>query len=173
MPRDELKTFFAPRSIAIVGVSRAEYVFGGTSFLLKFQEAGFPGRLYPVNPEADEICGIKAYPSLSSLPEVPDLVMVCIAAPHVPTLLEECGRIGARHIHILTSGFNELGTEQGRLLEQRIASIAREKGLWSRRTWSWSTPRTSLRTNAPSTWRSGRPERISPSQEAPKWTSWH
>ena len=129
MPRDELKTFFAPRSIAIVGVSRADYVFGGTSFLLKFQEAGFPGRLYPVNPEADEICGIKAYPSLSSLPEVPDLVMVCIAAPHVPALLEECGRIGARHIHILTSGFNELGTEQGRLLEQRIASIAREKGL--------------------------------------------
>ena len=127
--RDELKTFFAPRSIAIVGVTRTEYVFGGISFLLKLQEAEFPGRLYPINPEADEIRGIKAYPSLSSLPEVPDLVMVCIAAPHVPALLEECGRIGARHIHILTSGFNELGTEKGRLLEERIASIAREKGL--------------------------------------------
>jgi len=127
--RDELKTFFAPRSIAIVGVARTEYVFGGISFLLKLQEAGFPGRLYPIHPEADEIRGIKAYPSLSSLPEVPDLVMVCIAAPHVPALLEECGRIGARHIHILTSGFNELGTEKGRLLEERIASIAKEDGL--------------------------------------------
>src|SRR5512136_1242495 len=127
--KDELKTFFAPRSIAIVGVTRTEYVFGGISFLLKLREAGFPGRLYPINPEAEEIHGTKAYPSLSSLPEVPDLVMVCIAAPHVPALLEECGRIGARHIHILTSGFNELGTEKGRLLEERIASIAREKGL--------------------------------------------
>ena len=121
--RDELKTFFAPRSIAIVGVTRAEYVFGGLSFLLKLQEAEFSGRLYPINPEAGEIHGIKAYPSLSSLPEVPDLVMVCIAAPHVPALLEECGRIGARHIDILTSGFNELGTEKGKLLEERIASI--------------------------------------------------
>ena len=126
---DDLKTFFAPRSIAIVGVSRAEYVFGGTSFLMKLQEAGFPGRLYPINPETEEVRGIKAYPSLSSLPEVPDLVMVCIAASHVPALLEECGRIGARHIHILTSGFNELGTEEGRLLEQRVASIARENRL--------------------------------------------
>jgi acyl-CoA synthetase (NDP forming) len=127
--RDELKSFFAPRSIAIVGVSRTEYAFGGISFLLKLQEAEFPGRLYPINPETAEICGIKAYPSLSSLPEVPDLVVVCIAAPHVPALLEECGLIGARHIHILTSGFNELGTEKGRLLEKRIASIARENGL--------------------------------------------
>jgi acyl-CoA synthetase (NDP forming) len=128
--RDELKSFFAPRSIAIVGVARKEYALGGISFLLKLQEAEFPGRLYPINPETDEIRGIKAYPSLSSLPEVPDLVMVCIAAPHVPALLEECGRIGARHIHILTSGFNELGTEKGRLLERRIASIARENGLF-------------------------------------------
>jgi acyl-CoA synthetase (NDP forming) len=127
--RDELKSFFSPWSIAIVGVARSELSFGGTSFLLKFQEAGFPGRLYPINPKAHEIRGIKAYPSLSSLPEVPDLVMVCIPAPHVPALLEECGRIGARHIHILTSGFKESGTEEGRFLEARIAGIARENGL--------------------------------------------
>jgi hypothetical protein len=55
--------------------------------------------------------------------------MVCIPAPHVPALLEECGRIGARHIHILTSGFKESGTEEGRFLEARIAGIARENGL--------------------------------------------
>jgi acyl-CoA synthetase (NDP forming) len=55
--------------------------------------------------------------------------MACIAAPHVPALIEECGRIGARHIHILTSGLKELGTEKGRLLEKRIAPIARGNGL--------------------------------------------
>jgi acyl-CoA synthetase (NDP forming) len=127
--RDELKTFFAPRNIAIVGVTRTEYAFGGVSFLLKLQEAGFPGKLYPIHPQAGEIRGFKAYPNLSALPEVPDLVMVCIAAPHVPALLEECGRIGARHIHIVTSGFNEVDTEKGRFLEERIASIARENKL--------------------------------------------
>lgn len=127
--RDELKAFFRPRSIAIVGVTRTKFVFGGISFLVKLREDGFPGRLYPINPKADEIQGIKAYPSISSLPEVPDLVTVCVAAPHVPALLDECGRIGARHIHILTSGFKELGTEDGRLLEERIAAIARQYGL--------------------------------------------
>jgi acyl-CoA synthetase (NDP forming) len=127
--KDDLKTFFAPRSIAIVGVNTTKFVFGGISFLLKLQEANFPGKLYPINPKADEIRGIKAYPSLSSLPEVPDLVTVCVSAPHVPALLDECGRIGATHVHILTSGFKELGTEAGRLLEERIAVIAKQNGL--------------------------------------------
>lgn len=126
---NRLKTFFEPGSVAIVGVSRAENVFGGASFLLKLQESAFQGRLYPINPDAREIRGIRVYPSLSSLPEVPDLVMVCLPAPHVPALLEECGRINARHIHILSSGFNELRTEKGRFLEEQIASIAREYGL--------------------------------------------
>jgi acyl-CoA synthetase (NDP forming) len=127
--RDELRTFFTPRSIAIVGVNTKKFVFGGISFLLKLQEAEFPGRLYPINPKADEIRGIKAYPSLSSLPEVPDLVTVCVSASHVPALLDECGRIGARHIHILTAGFKELGTEAGTLLEERIAAIAKQNRL--------------------------------------------
>ena len=55
--------------------------------------------------------------------------MVCVAAAHVPAVLEECGRIGLRHIHILTSGFKEIGTEKGRQLEEQIAFIAKEKGL--------------------------------------------
>jgi acyl-CoA synthetase (NDP forming) len=55
--------------------------------------------------------------------------MVCVAAAHVPAVLEECGQIGLRYIHILTSGFKEIGTEQGRQLEEQIASIAKEKGL--------------------------------------------
>jgi len=103
--------------------------FGGISFLRKLQEAGFPGTLYPINPKATEIRGLRAYPNLSSLPVVADLAMVCLAAANVPAVLEECGRIGLRHIHILTSGFKETGTEEGSQLEERIARIAKEKGL--------------------------------------------
>jgi acyl-CoA synthetase (NDP forming) len=108
---NDLGPFFKPRHIAIVGVTRSEFSFGGMSFLQKLQEAGFPGKLYPINLKATEIRGLTAYPDLSSLPEVPDLAMVCVAAAHVPAVLEECGRIGLRHIHILTSGFKEIGTE--------------------------------------------------------------
>jgi len=127
--RNDLEPFFKPRHIAIVGVTRSEYSFGGMSFLLKLQEAGFPGTLYSINPKATEIRGLPAYPNLSSLPVVPDLAMVCVAAAHVPAVLEECGRIGLRHIHILTSGFKEIGTEEGRQLEEQIAFIAKEKRL--------------------------------------------
>ena len=127
--RNHLEPFFKPRHIAIVGVSQSLSSFGGISFLEKLQEAEFPGTLYPINPKAPEIKGVPAYPNLSSLPVVPDLAMVCVAAAHVPAVLEECGRIGLRHIHILTSGFKEIGTEEGRQLEEQIALIAKEKGL--------------------------------------------
>jgi len=127
--RNHLEPFFKPRHIAIVGVSQSLSGFGGISFLEKLLEAGFPGTLYPINPKATEIRGLPAYPNLSSVPVVADLAMVCVAAAQVPAVLEECGRIGLRHIHILTSGFKETGKEEGRQLEDRIASIAKEKSL--------------------------------------------
>jgi acyl-CoA synthetase (NDP forming) len=127
--RRDLGRFFNPRSIAIVGVSKGGFRFGGTSFLKKLQKAGFPGKIYPINPKASEIASIKAYPDLSSLPEVPDLAIVCVAARLVPAVLEECGRVGLRHVHILSAGFRETGTEEGRKLEARIQAIAREAGL--------------------------------------------
>jgi acyl-CoA synthetase (NDP forming) len=125
----DLKKFFYPKGIAIVGVPRGNYRLGGVSFLSKLQESGFPGRLFPINPKAKEIRGLKVYPDVSSLPEVPDLAIVCVAANLVPAILEECARIGLRHIHILTSGFKETGTEEGKKLEERITSISKEKGL--------------------------------------------
>lgn len=127
--RAELERFFEPKSVAIVGVSKGGFRFGGMSFLRKLQEAGFPGKIYPINPRAEELGGLRAYPDLSSLPEVPDLAIVCVAARLVPSILEECGRVGLRHIHVLTAGFRETATEEGIELEARIQSIAREKEL--------------------------------------------
>jgi acyl-CoA synthetase (NDP forming) len=124
-----MERFFNPKSIAIVGVSKGGVRFGGMSFLRKLQEAGFPGMIYPINPKAEELGGLKAYPNLSSLPEVPDLAIVCLAARLVPSVLEECGRLGLRHIHVLTAGFRETTTQEGIELEARIRSISRENGL--------------------------------------------
>ena len=125
----DVQKIFKPAQVAVIGASTGDYKFGGTSFLMKLQEGGFAGKLYPINPKAREIRGIKAYPDLSSLPEVPDLAIVCVAARFVPGILEDCARIGLRHIHILTSGFKETGLAEGRLLEERIVAIADDKGL--------------------------------------------
>ncbi|MEE9912880.1 MAG: CoA-binding protein [Deltaproteobacteria bacterium] len=125
----ELGRFFKPDSIAVIGVSRENVTFGGTSFLHHWLEAGYAGRLYPVNPKASEVMGMKAYPSLRTLPEVPDLVMIAVRADLVPAALEDCAGAGARYIHILTAGFSEIGTEEGRQLEKRIAAIAKENNL--------------------------------------------
>lgn len=128
--RKELTPFFYPENIAVVGVSSTNLEFGGASFLAKLKESGFAGGLYPINPKAKEIMGLKAFPDLSSLPLTPELAMVCVPARHVPSVLDECSRIGLRHIHILTSGFKETGTAEGIRLEKEIASIAEEKNLF-------------------------------------------
>ena len=127
--QSDLKKIFYPRHIAIVGVSTGEYRFGGMSFLIKLQESGYAGNLYPINRKAQEIRGLKAYPDLISLPEVPDLAMVCVAAKLVPSILEQCASIGLKHIHILSSGFKETGLEAGKQLEERVAGISKDKGL--------------------------------------------
>ena len=125
----DVQKFFYPAHVAVIGASAGDYKFGGTSFLMKLQEGGFPGKLYPINPRAQEIRGLKAYPDLPSLPQVPDLAIVCVAARLVPGILEDCARMGLRHIHILTSGFKETGLAEGKLLEERIVATAKAKGL--------------------------------------------
>jgi len=129
LTQTDFQKFFNPRHIAIVGVSTGNYKFGGTSFLMKLQDGGYPGKLYPINPNAKEIRGLKIFPDVLSLPEVPDLAMVCVAAKFVPSVLEQCAQIGLRHIHILTSGFNETGREEGRRLEEQLVAISKANRL--------------------------------------------
>jgi acyl-CoA synthetase (NDP forming) len=126
---NDLIKFFYPKHIAIIGVSTGDYKFGGMSFLIKLLESGYAGKLYPINPKAAEIKGLRAYPDLPSLPEVPDLAIVCVAARLVPAILEECARTGLKHIHILTSGFRETGLPEGAKLEDQIAAISKEREL--------------------------------------------
>jgi acyl-CoA synthetase (NDP forming) len=125
----DLEKFFNPKSIAFIGVSRSNLHFGGVSFMRKYLEAGYPGRLYPVNPKAEEILGVKAWPELTALPELPDLAMVAVAAPQVADVLQTCGQMGLRHVHILTSGFGEMGTDTGRRLEARLVHVADRYGM--------------------------------------------
>jgi acyl-CoA synthetase (NDP forming) len=127
--REIFERMFHPRSIALVGISRTYTGLGGQFFLKNLRRAEFPGKIYLINPTAGEISGIKAYPSLSALPEAVDLAIVCVPASFVPSVLEECNRKGLRGVHILSSGFKELGTPEGIRLEEEIRRVSLQGGL--------------------------------------------
>lgn len=109
-----LRRVFMPGSVAVVGASRREASIGN-AVVRHLLGAGFHGPVYPVNPHADSIAGLRAYPSVSALPEVPDLVVVAIPAPAVADVAEECGQCGAGGLVVLSAGFSDL--DAGRLRE--------------------------------------------------------
>jgi acyl-CoA synthetase (NDP forming) len=127
MPR-ELDRIFNPGSIAMIGASNVPAKWG--SFLLiNLMAGGYPREnIFPINPKEKEIHGLQAYPSLSSLPIVPDLAFITTPAATVAGLLEECAMVGTKHIIIISSSFSEVG-EEGARLESAVADVARKHGL--------------------------------------------
>lgn len=120
-----------PGSIAVLGAKRSHGDDGSDlgDIFHRVSNYGFPGRLYPVNPNVDEIRGYKSYPDLASLPETPDLVIVCLPAKLVPDALRSCVSNGCKNVHIFSSGFKETGERSGIALQTEIAKIVREGGL--------------------------------------------
>lgn len=125
----EFEVAFNPGTVAVAGASRETLIWG--DFVLNLQRAGFPGRIYPINPRAadGDIHGLKAYPDLRSVPEPIDLVIVAVPAAAVPAVLEDCIAANARNVHIFTAGFRETGEEKGIELERQVREIGRRGGL--------------------------------------------
>lgn len=119
-----LNAIFAPRSIAVIGATeRAGSV--GRTLLWNLISHPFGGTVFPVNPKRASILGIKAYPSLATLPEPVDLAIIATPAPTVPGIITECVEAGVKGAIILSAGFKESGAE-GAELEQRILEQARQ-----------------------------------------------
>jgi acyl-CoA synthetase (NDP forming) len=116
-----LRSFFAPRAIALIGAS-ADPLSISARPLRMLAQHGFVGALYPVNPRHAELDGRAAYPSIASVPERVDLALVAVPARLVPGVLEECALAGVRHAVVLSSGFGEAGPE-GQRLQAAIADI--------------------------------------------------
>lgn len=116
-----------PASIALYGASDDVSKMGGrpVQFL---KRSGFAGRIYPINPKRVEIQGLQAWPSLQSLPEVPDQVFVLTPTETVIPAVRECAALGVKVVTILASGFSESGTE-GVQREEELRQIARETGI--------------------------------------------
>lgn len=90
--------------------------------------AGFRGPLWPVNPNRETVQGLQAYPSIGDVPDAPDACVIAVAAPLVAETLEACADRGAEAAIILSAGFAEAG-ERGKLAQNRISEIARERGI--------------------------------------------
>ena len=121
-----LEFFFNPRSVAVVGASR---VPGKVGFeLLKNLRRSFKGSIYPVNPRADEILGLRAYPKVSSIPEDVDVAVVVVPAEVVPGVAEDAGRKGVKGLIVISGGFREVGAE-GAEREGRLMEVARRYGV--------------------------------------------
>jgi len=92
------------------------------------RESGFEGRIYPVNPRAADIDGVKAYPSVTAIPEPLDLVAILVPAAAVPQVLEDCVAAKALNVVIYSAGFGETGEAEAKELDGKIREIASRGG---------------------------------------------
>lgn len=127
MIRDLHRMIFAPESIVIVGAS-ADPTKTSYRPLQYLVEGGYRGRIYPINPKATEISGVKCWPSLADLPEAPDLAFILLPADAAIAAIKDCGNAGIGAAMILASGFGEAGVE-GHAREERLAEVARNAGV--------------------------------------------
>jgi acyl-CoA synthetase (NDP forming) len=123
---NQIDALFHPRSVAIVGVPRGMKT--GKLFLIAFQEMGFPGAIYPVHPQAENIDGLKAYPSVSAIPGPVDLAIVLVPHDRAYAVVKECAEKGVRGIVLFTAGYRETGTAEGEGQEAELVRVARSRG---------------------------------------------
>ena len=113
-----------PTSIAVIGASAQEGKVGH-DILKNLLTQGYAGKIFPVNPKGGEILGATAYVSVKDIPETPDMAVIVIPAKFVPDALEECGAKGIKTVVVISAGFGEVHTAEGRDLEDELITIAR------------------------------------------------
>jgi len=124
---DILQRLFYPKAVAIIGASSSPVKIGGRP-IVQNRELGFSGRLFPVNPGAEEVQGLKAYPSVQAIPEDLDCAIISVPAPAVPAAVEACAEKRVPLAVVFSSGFAEY-SEEGRLAQEHIAEVARASGM--------------------------------------------
>jgi len=119
----ELNPIFNPRSVALIGAS-AKKGKVGRMFMDCFLETGFEN-IYPVNPGADEVMGLQAYPSVKDIPYDVDYALIMLPPKAVIQAVKDCVAKGVRGVVINSAGFGEEG-EKGKEIEQEMRRIAHE-----------------------------------------------
>jgi len=126
---ESLEFLFRPRSVAFVGITTAHPAHWTRTFLNGYLEFGFKGEIYLVNFKGGEINGRKVYTTLQEIPDTVDFVIGLVPARLAPGLVEECAGKGVKAVSFGTSGFSEVGTEEGAWLEAELAEVVRRTGV--------------------------------------------
>ncbi len=122
-----MRKFFEPESVVVVGATHktGAGAFNNVECMLRY---GYKGRIYPINPNTSEICGIKAYSSILEVPETADLALISVGRDRVMPIFERCVQAGIRRVIIISQGFAD-ADRRGVELQEQIAVLARENGV--------------------------------------------
>jgi acetyltransferase len=122
-----LEVFFSPKTVAVIGATETANSVGRT-VLWNLVTSPFGGTVYPVNPKRPSVLGVKAYKSVSDIPEQVDLVVVVTPPPSIPGIIKECGENGVRGAIVISAGFKEIGPE-GAALERQLLVEAQKANI--------------------------------------------
>ena len=125
--RRSLDPILRPRSIAVVGASRRKNSIGN-AILRHLIEGGFTGPVFPINPSADSVAAVPAFPSVKDLPIAPDLAFIIVPKEKALDAVRECGEKGVKGLVVITAGFREVGGE-GIELEKELVETIRRYGM--------------------------------------------
>ena len=120
-----LHLLFSPRSVALIGASDRPGSLGAV-LLRNLVQGGFGGSIWPVNPRHRKLEGLTVWPDLASLPQPPDLAVICTPAASVVSLVRELGQLGTRAAIVITAGLKQPWSEDPtRSIEQAMLEAAR------------------------------------------------
>jgi len=123
-----MKRFVEPESVAIVGATRksGEFSMNIMEHLISY---GYAGKLYPINPNAAEILGVKAYADISGITGPIDLALIVTARETVPGVLQSCADKGIKCASIVAQGFGDATDKDGHELSRQLTGIVRATGI--------------------------------------------
>jgi acetyl coenzyme A synthetase (ADP forming)-like protein len=122
-----VRALLCPRSIAVIGASRNRQTIGGRLFR-NLIDGEFTGPVYPVNPAARSVQGVRAYASILEVPDAVDIALVVVPVDAVGTVARECSRHGVKGLVVISAGFSEIG-EVGVQRQAELLAICREAGM--------------------------------------------
>jgi acetyl coenzyme A synthetase (ADP forming)-like protein len=122
-----MKPFFEPNVVAVIGANRERGRIG-SEVLRNLRETGFTGTIVPVHPDAVEIDGLKAYPTVGDFPGAIDLAIIVVPAARVGGVIDDCIVKGVKALVVISAGFGETGGP-GRVLEAQLVEKIRAAGI--------------------------------------------
>lgn len=124
---ESIRKLLHPRSVAVIGASRSHQKLGG-ALIANLLRSGFNGPIYPINPGAGEVMGLRCYPNIAAIGATVELVLIALPADLVPAAVEDCAKAHAGSVVVITSGFAEV-SEEGRATEQQLFDTVRVSGM--------------------------------------------